>query len=250
MIQRISNAWRRRAIQRFARRDYRLDGQAAYVSFTFDDFPLSALTEGGRILLDHGARGTYFVSFQLLGSQSVSGRIASPSDLDALVSDGHELGCHTFAHLDGSKVSAADFERSIEENRLALAASAIDAQFQTFAYPLSGPAVGTKRVAGANFLACRGGGQSFNHDVVDLNLLNAYFLDHRSGENVTEVRKLIEATVAAKGWLIFATHDVAESPSPYGCNPRYFKEIVRLSVAAGAKVLPMTDVCRELGIVN
>lgn len=248
MIQRISNGWRRLAIQRFARRDFVLNGTAAYVSFTFDDFPRSALTEGGRILLDHGARGTYFVSFQLLESQSVSGQIASQGDLEALLSDGHELGCHTFGHLDGSKVSAADFERSIEANRLALAASAIDANFEVFAYPINGPAVGTKRVAGASFVACRGGGQSFNRDLVDLNLLNAYFIDQRSGQSVTEVRRLIEATVEAKGWLIFATHDVAESPSPYGCNPGYFNEVVRLSVAAGATVLPMTDVCRELGI--
>jgi peptidoglycan/xylan/chitin deacetylase (PgdA/CDA1 family) len=241
---------RRRAIERFARRDFCLDGDVSYVSFTFDDFPSSALTEGGRILGNSGVRGTYFVSLQLLECDSPSGRIASWADLESLVSEGHELGCHTFGHLDGSKVSAAEFERSIEANSQALATSAIDAKFQVFAYPLNGPAVETKRIAGERFLACRGGGQCFNRDTVDLSLLKAYFLDHRSGQNLAEVRQLIEANAAAKGWLIFATHDVAENPSPYGCPPAFFDEIVRLSLMSGAKVMPMSHVCQQLGIVD
>jgi len=248
VIKRLTNGLRRRAIRQFARRNFQLNSEIPYVSFTFDDFPRSALTEGGRILTAHGARGTYFVSFQLLGSQSVSGLIASETDLRAGVEAGHELGCHTFGHLDGSLVTASEFERSIEANGSALSASAVDASFQVFAYPLSGPSVATKRVAGQHFRACRGGGQSFNRDAVDLSLLNAYFLDERSGQNLAEVDRLIEANAAAKGWLIFATHDVAENPSPYGCDPAYFDEIVRLSVASGAKVLPMAQVCQALSI--
>ncbi len=220
------------------------------MSFTFDDFPRSALTSGGRILTDHGVRGTYFVSFRLLDSEGVSGRIASLTDLETLVRDGHELGCHTYDHLNGSEVTATAFKRSIESNRAALAKSAIDTQFQVFAYPLDGPSVGTKRVAGDHFAGCRGGGQNFNRDIVDLNLLKAYFVNQRSRSNLREVRQLIESNAAAGGWLIFATHDVLDSPSAYGCDPGYLNELVRLSLASGARVLPMTQVCRELGIVK
>ena len=248
MIQRVSNHWRRRAIERFARRDFRLNNAVPFVSFTFDDFPRTALTEGGRILLEHGGRGTYFVSFGLLESESVSGRIASLADLAALLRDGHDLGCHTFDHLDGSLVTAADFDRSIQANRAALQASGLDAQFEVFAYPLSGPAVATKRVAGQHFVGCRGGGQTFNRYVVDLSLLKSYFIDYRSRDNLREVASLIEANAATKGWLIFATHDVSDSPSPYGCTSACFEEIVRLSRASGARLLPMTHACRELGL--
>jgi peptidoglycan/xylan/chitin deacetylase (PgdA/CDA1 family) len=250
MIERISNKWRRLAIEQLARRDFRLNGNAAYVSFTFDDFPRTALTAGGRILLDHDARGTYFLSFELLDTDSVSGRIASYGDLEALLSDGHELGCHTFGHLDGSKVPAVDFERSIAANRTALANSPLDAQFHVFAYPLNGPAVSTKRIAGNNFLACRGGGQTFNRDLVDLNLLKAYFVDQRTWGNLDEITRLIDENAAAGGWLIFATHDVVDNPSAYGCTPAYFEQIVRLSRASGARLLPMTSVCRELGVAH
>jgi peptidoglycan/xylan/chitin deacetylase (PgdA/CDA1 family) len=250
VIERFYNGWRRRAIERFARRDFRLKSDVPYVSFTFDDFPLTALTAGGKILGKHGVRGTYFVSFRLLDSDSASGRIASALDVAAAVRDGHDLGCHTFDHVDGSVVSAAAFERSIKANQAALAETGLEADFKVFAYPLNGPAVGTKRVVERYFAGSRGGGQTFNRDVVDLNLLKSYFIDSRSRDNFPEAARLIEQNAAAKGWLIFSTHDVGTTPSSYGCTPRYLDELVRLSRDTGARVLPMTQVCHELGIVN
>ena len=250
MIRRAAGRWRRFASERLARRDFRLESDVPYVSFTFDDFPRTALTEGGRILTDHGVRGTYFVSFNLLDSVGDSGPIASLADVKAVLRDGHEIGCHTFEHLDGSEVSASEFKRSIEANRAALNRTGIPAHFDVFAYPLNGPAVGTKRVAGERFVGCRGGGQTFNRDVIDLNLLKAYFLDKRSRTSLEEIAQLIESNAAAKGWLILATHDVADEPSNYGCAPGYFDDAVRLAVQSGARVLPMTAVCRELGITN
>jgi peptidoglycan/xylan/chitin deacetylase (PgdA/CDA1 family) len=38
------------------------------ISFTFDDFPRSALHVAGRILEDHGIAGTYYVSLGLMGT--------------------------------------------------------------------------------------------------------------------------------------------------------------------------------------
>jgi peptidoglycan/xylan/chitin deacetylase (PgdA/CDA1 family) len=250
VIRRLANKWRRFSTEHFVRREVRLNGDVPYVSFTFDDFPRTALTTGGRILVQHGVRGTYFVSFGLLDSEGVSGQIASVADVHAAVQDGHDLGCHTFDHLDGSEVPADVFERSIKKNRSALATSAIDTPFQVFAYPLNGPALGTKRVAGSYFASSRGGGQTFNRDVVDVNLLKAYFIDERSRDNLEEVAGLLESNAAAKGWLIFATHDVADQPSPYGCAPDYFDKVVRLSICSGANVLPITQVCREIGVLG
>jgi peptidoglycan/xylan/chitin deacetylase (PgdA/CDA1 family) len=236
------------AIQRFARRDFRLDGRTSYVSFTFDDFPRTALTTGGRILADHGVRGTYFVSFGLLGSSSASGPIASIADVESLLQDGHEVGCHTFDHLDGMNVTPEEFERSIQANHAALVDSRLATRFGVFAYPLEGPALPVKRVTGPLFAASRWGGQTFNHDVIDLNLLKAYFLDQRSAAGLDDVARLIESNANAGGWLIFATHDVDRAPSDYGCDRSYFSKLVHLAVVSGARVLPMTTVCNELRI--
>lgn len=250
LTRRLWNRWRRFTIGRYARRDFRLSSDVPRVSFTFDDFPRSALAAGGRILVEHGVRGTYFVSFNLLGSPSPSGPIASQDDVRALLRDGHELGCHTYEHLDGCRSSVQAFERSIEANRAALTESAPGERLPVFAYPLDGPVLNVKRAVGRHFVACRFGGQSFNAGVIDRNLLNAYFLDYRNRGNLDAVRRVIESNAAAHGWLIFATHDVAADPSRYGCEPEFFAEVVRLALQSGARVVPMMRACQELGIAS
>ena len=245
---RLSGRWRRFSIDHFARRNHPLRGDVPYITFTFDDFPRSALLNGGRILTEHGVRGTYFLSFKLLGTSSVSGPLALASDLETLLQEGHELGCHTYDHLDGSQTTTERFRRSVEANRVALVKSRLKAHFPVFAYPLNGPGLAIKRLVGSQFVSCRGGGQTYNHGQIDLNLLKAYFLDRRTRQGHAEIRELIELNAATKGWLIFATHDVDVPPSDYGCDPRDFESIVRLALQSGAKVLPMMQVCRELGV--
>lgn len=246
---RLWNKWRRFLIDRYARRNFTLRIDVPYVTFTFDDFPRSSFVEGGRILAEQGVRGTYFISLQRLGSPSISGPIASRDDLRALLRDGHELGCHTFEHLDGCSSSVAAFERSIWANHSAFAEIVPGGRLPVFAYPFDGPVLSIKRAVGRHFVSCRGEGQYFNGGVIDLNLLKGYFLDWRNFEDLAAVRHMIELNTAARGWLIFATHDVAVRPSRYGCEPAFFAEVVRLAVASGARVVPMMQACEELRIV-
>lgn len=247
---RVWNRWRRFTIEYGARREFKLESEVPYVSFTFDDFPRTALTEGGTILRRRGVRGTYFVSTQLLGKPSPSGPIATADDVQGLLADGHGLGCHTYEHLDGCNSSVEAFERSIRQNRDALADVVPAVKLPIFAYPLDGPVLSIKRAVGKHFVGCRGGGQTFNSGVIDLNLLKAYFLDWRNRGNLDAVREVVERNAAERGWLIFATHDVAAEPSRYGCQPDFFDEAVRLSVASGARVVPMMDACKALGIAR
>ena len=87
---------------------------------------------------------------------------------------------------------------------------------------------------------CRGGGQTFNAGAMDLNLLNAYFLE-KSRDNPGCVKEVIDRNCQARGWLIFATHDISETPTPYGCTPSFFEDIVKYSVDSGARILPVAQ---------
>ena len=247
MRARVANKWRRVLVQACARQGFPLASDRAYVSFTFDDFPRSAYAQGGRILHQHGARGTYYVAMQLLGAESPVGVIASREDLRALVADGHEVGCHTFGHLDGVSASVEDFTRSVETNQKAFQEVVPGGHLRSFAYPFDGSRLAVKRALTGRFVSCRGGGQTFNRGVVDLALVKSYFIDHRVGESINGIAELIAANSAARGWLVFSTHDVAEQPSPFGCRPGLFEEVVRLARRSGARVLPVGDVCEELG---
>ncbi len=64
------------------------------------------------------------------------------------------------------------------------------------------------------------------------------------------IRSLIAENAKAGGWLIFATHDVADEPSRYGCAPACFTEVVRAARESGSRLLPMMSVCHELGIAR
>jgi hypothetical protein len=135
-------------------------------------------------------------------------------------------------------------------NRLALQAVVPDGRLEVFSYPLDGPNLKIKRQVGEHFVCCRGGGQTSNTGTIDLNLLNAYFLDWRSWNRLDCVREVIEQNISERGWLIFATHDVVAEPSRYGCSAEFFNQVVRLAVDSGARVLPVMKACQELKITS
>src|SRR5438067_1641036 len=57
----------RTAARRLARRPFVMKKGEPLISFTFDDFPRSALKTAGRILEEHGIFGTYYGSLGLMG---------------------------------------------------------------------------------------------------------------------------------------------------------------------------------------
>src|SRR5205823_1266955 len=138
------------------------------------------------------------------------------------------------------------YERAIVENKQALATIVPGASFQTFAYPISGPRPAVKRVAGRHFLCCRGGGRRrINVGTADLNALGTSFLE-KYRDNLGALKVLIDQNTHARGWLIFATHDVCERPSPYGCTPEFFEQVVRWAVDSGARVLRVVEAVESL----
>jgi peptidoglycan/xylan/chitin deacetylase (PgdA/CDA1 family) len=219
--------------------------QRPLISFSFDDFPESAFRVGGAILKHYGLNATYYASLGLIGSDSVSGRMFGPTDLKLICQQGHELGCHTYSHCHSGNTATSTFEKSIIENRSALCKLVPEAEFRTFSYPISCPRPFTKLRTSRHFICCRGGGQTYNFGPTDLNNLAAFFLE-KSQDKIRPVKELIDQNRQARGWLIFATHDISDNPTPYGCTPTFFDEVVRYAVDSGAYILPVVE---ALGIL-
>ena len=228
------------AARYFFKRKVPILTQTPLISFTFDDFPRSALNAGGSILNHYGVAGTYYVSLGLLGKDSPSGELCSVGDLKMLLEHGHELGCHTFTHCDSWDTEPDDFGDAIRRNRRALQDLIPGAEFKSFSYPRSEPRPTTKREASKYFLCCRAGGQSLNVGAADLNQLTAFFLEKKR-DCIQEIKNLIDRNRELRSWVIFATHDIAENPSPYGCSPEFFEEVVRYAVDSGARILPVAQ---------
>jgi peptidoglycan/xylan/chitin deacetylase (PgdA/CDA1 family) len=215
------------------------------VSFTFDDFPRSALETAGEILRAHGAVGTYYAALGLLDREEPVGRICDTEDLRKTVQRGHELGCHTFHHSDAWQTVPRVFEQSVLENRHALSRCLPGAKFETMSYPINSPRPATKRRMAGHFAGCRGGGQRTNTGTVDLNYLFAFFLE-QAREQPEVIRQVIERNQAERGWLIFVTHDVTARPGRFGCIPELFDRVVRWSIESGAKLLPVSGALAEV----
>ena len=243
----IRGRYQRTAALFLARRPFRMRNQQPLISFTFDDFPRSALFTGGAVLERYGAVGTYYTALGLMGKNAPTGEMFHREDLQPLLQRGHELGCHTFCHCHAYDTPAPDFERSIIENRRALQAVAPGADFKTLSYPISCPRPGAKRRSAKYFPACRGGGQTFNSGTVDLNNLCAFFLE-QSRDNPGAIKELVDSNCRAGGWLIFATHDVCDNPTRFGCHPAFFEEIVRYSFNSGAAIVSVSKALERIGI--
>jgi len=238
--------YKRQVARHVFRQPFRIQTDVPLISFTFDDFPESSLSVGGAILKDHGLLGTYYTALGLMGKKDTpTGTIFEREDLDLLLEQGHELASHTFTHCNAWETSPESFEESIVQNEVALRELRPDVSFRTLSYPVDNPRPGTKRRASRHFACCRAGGQTFNQGVADLNLLRAYFLD-RDRCSPQQVRSVIDGNQRARGWLIFATHDISRTPTRFGCTPELFLDVVRYSVNSGARILPITRALETL----
>jgi peptidoglycan/xylan/chitin deacetylase (PgdA/CDA1 family) len=243
---RLPRSLQRRAARWLGRRECRIQLESPVISFTFDDFPRSALTNGGAILRQYGFNGTYYASFGLMGQNNATGEIFRCEDVPELVRQGHELACHTFDHCDSWKATPDEFEASILRNRQAAAQHLPDVMLKSLSYPISWPRPTTKRRIASFFECARGGGQTFNSGIVDLNYLAAFFIE-QSRDNFNAIEHVIDSNTHAVGWLIFATHDVSDRPTRFGCNPGLFERVVNYAAKSGAHVLPVGDVAERAG---
>lgn len=236
-----------RAISRCLDRDLRpLSWSHPVVSFTFDDAPRSAFDRGGSILRQAGGWATYYCALGLLNTRTEVGQIASLKELQQALAEGHELGCHTYDHLDAWHTSTHAFIHSIDRNALAFKTLLGLERPAHFAYPKSGARWPLKRFVANQFLTCRGGASSVNQGVADFHLLNACFLDQRAGWTLDELKRLIDLNRRQAGWLILATHDVDPEPSIYGCTPAHLEAVVGYAAESGARLWTLSQACRAL----
>lgn len=240
LLDRLQGKYRRILSAALCRRPVKMQNTVPLISFTFDDFPRSALEVGGKILNMYGAAGTYYVSLGLLDRDEATGRICSAMDLKEVLAQGHELGCHTFGHCDAWETDSCSFEESLLANRHALRQILPEADFVTMSYPINAPRPDTKRRTGAHFAGCRGGGQCFNVGTVDLNYLRAFFLE-QSRDTPTLIWQMINRNREERGWLIFATHDISIEPTRFGCTPEFFEDVASRAKSSGATVLPVAQ---------
>jgi len=209
------------------------------ISFTFDDFPRSALKVGGSILSEQGVRATYYASMGLMGKRSALGEMYDCEDLLSLVEQKHELACHTFNHLDCLRATTMEIQQECSWNRQAVADLLKGYQLRNFSFPSGAVSCTAKSVVGPIYDSCRTVEWGINGNPVDLRFLRANPL--YSVISISKAQRLIDENIRRTGWLIFYTHDVSSQPSTVGCTAAYFRQVVTLALASGASVLTVAE---------
>jgi peptidoglycan/xylan/chitin deacetylase (PgdA/CDA1 family) len=236
---------RRRLLSSLQRKEYTLPGRGPIVSFTFDDFPRSALETGGAILRSYGAHGTYYAAMGLMGGGGELGEFFCDEDLKRLLADGHELGSHTFSHLSCRTTPLPAFQADAQKGREAIADLTGRSRPHQFAYPFGHVTLSAKCRIGTQMNSCRSIFRGINLSPVDLHLLRANNL-YNGAIDFAAIEHLLRVNDRRRGWLVFYTHDVRDNPSPWGCKPGQFEAVVRLATRMRARFLTVGGVLDEL----
>jgi peptidoglycan/xylan/chitin deacetylase (PgdA/CDA1 family) len=234
---------RREALNSLFRRDVSIESSTPLVSFSFDDFPKAALTVGGSILKSYGVRGTYYAAYGLMGTETEVGNIFTRADLSLLLEDGHELGTHTYSHLPARRASVNAFRQDLEKGYEALVREFGSNVSHNFSYPLGQVTLRVKKKVAPALNSCRGIHRGLNWPTSDLNLLRANCV-YGGPDKFPELRSLIELNSRKNSWLIFYTHDVGPNPSPYGCTPELFSQVVNYSLQCGSRIATIGEVVK------
>ena len=216
-----------------------------YVSLCFDDFPRSAALTGAPMLEQRGWRATFYVSGGFLNAQHEHfDEMFRDDDLRTIIRNGHDVGCHTFDHINCADASAAEMAEQRAQNALFLKKYGIH-DIRSFAYPYGTANLACKRAMHAEDLALRGVKTGINRGAVDFNMLKATGMQKNKG-GILRALEDLEALSASDGWLILFTHDVRETPSDWGVTPEDFDHVLHAVESSGADVVPVGEMVERI----
>ena len=215
------------------------------VSFTFDDFPLSAAEHAAPLLEAQDARGTFYFAHRLAGTFENEQFIAGHGVAANLAANRHELGGHTSSHINVQRVAPDQLIADIAANISAIAALSGQAP-TSFAYPFGVVSLNAKRLLASRFAGLRGIQSGINRGWIDLAHLHAHELYDVSSDRAG-IARLLDRLQRHGGWLIFYTHDVRPSPSSIGCSPAHFATVLDMVRQRGLAIQTVAQTLRQIG---
>jgi succinoglycan biosynthesis protein ExoM len=238
----------RRRVQWHAARPHTVRPSRAMVSFTFDDFPVSAGTIGAAALEAEGVRATFYLAGGLIGtSPAHAGPIATTDLVTSLAERGHEIGAHSFAHQDLANMSLTEIDADFA--RLDETLGGLGLEADTLAWPFGETRRDIKDALSPRFRAARGILPGLNIGRLDLAQLRAIEIGS-TPDMEARALALLDDAIRKKAWIIFLSHDVGENAGPWGCRPAFLRELARIAVQSGAYVAPVSKCLDVLGIAG
>lgn len=242
----IADRLNNQLIWRFARTRRQIATDRPIVSFTFDDVPDTAWTNGAAILEKYRARGTFYIAGGLEGRVEPDRRLISAEGCRDLFARGHEIGCHTFSHHKVGSLSSRSFASDLDRNEGFLADAGISRQATNFAFPYNAASPRLRHVLRKRYTTCRASGAAINRGTVDPFMLKAVEICQPE-DHALALTRWIDDVAVNPGWLIFFSHDITNSPTPYGCRPETFERLVSHAAERQCDILPVCEALDRFG---
>lgn len=212
------------------------------ISFCFDDFPVSAFENGLPVLNNYRVKATFYISLGLTGEMTHTGKIASYNMVSQLLSQDHEIGCHTFDHVNAWETPQGQYKESICRNKTLFQKEFPGFIMHTFAYPYGSATCKTKKIVEKYFECGRGTYWGVNAKTIDLNILKSCHLSCTRAtvqDKFAIIKKEIDKTVKRKAWTLFYIHDVQDTPTDCGCPPDFLDMVIQTVFEYTIPVLPV-----------
>lgn len=246
MLQTLLTRAGRELAKHYSSKSFRIQNRAPLVSFTFDDCPDSAYINGASILEDHGIYGTFYIASGISDTDDTYWHVISPDQIRALHDRGHEIGCHTYSHVNVETLSAASMDEECRMNHNMLRRLCGDIQVTNFCYPFGCLSLPRKLQLQKRFDSCRGSYEGINVGTIDLGLLKVIELYNRT-LTPEKLQDVLRETCDRNGWLIFYAHDVADPPTFMGCSPAILRSTIETVQSMGLACVTIRDGMREIG---
>lgn len=226
---------RRRLVRLTHRRAAARRPERPMITFAFDDAPASAVRRGAPILEARGVRGVYYVCAGLAGEHGHMGQYTTRDDMLRAVEAGHEIGCHTYSHLDCGQAPGAIMADDLELNAAILSDWGVADHLHTFAYPYGDVGFAAKIEAARRFTLSRGLHHGLIEPGSDLNQAPAVGVEGEAGESVA--RAWLGRAAERSAWLILYTHGVEDQASPFGAAADTLARLVDEALERGFDVV-------------
>jgi peptidoglycan/xylan/chitin deacetylase (PgdA/CDA1 family) len=249
VLQPIVKGVLRRAARHARSKTLAMRNTAPLVSFTFDDVPDSAYLNGAAVLERRGIRGTFYIASGTCGSVDSHWRVIGEDQVRALYAAGHEIGCHTFSHVRVEDLDARRMNEECDANLRRMRELCPGIALTNFCYPFGRASLPRKTQLQKRFDSCRGVYEGINAGIADLGMLRMIELYDRTLTK-DKLRRALDETQEHNGWLIFASHDVADPPSWIGCSPRLLDEVAAVVQAENMRCLTVHDALKAIGYVR
>jgi len=193
------------------------------ISVTFDDGWKSIYDVAGPQLARYGIHTTQYI---ISGTNTDPGYM-SDAQIRALQAEGHEVSSHTITHPDLTTLTDSQLNHELGDSKAVLQ-KRFNVPAADFASPYGHTDARTLAVIKKYYRSHRNTNGDYTNGVseYDVNTINSFDryniigVTVRRDTTVADLQKLVDYTKAHNGWLVLTYHQVDDSPSNFGMDPK------------------------------